>query len=328
MVSTSDFPQADKLMQVEKAVKAISQGKKSSVEIGNALGLVKRQGDYYRQAAQVLGLVELDKPIRLTRLGEEYLNLNSEPEKKDFLARCIADAEVFKKALNYIDANQPDKQELKNWYLKHYPAAKVTAERRFSTFISYIQHTSLVESKNNRLALKKFTGTIKKKSVTLPLVQKVTFKAPAVMATKGFIRADIDWQKHERANQIHAKLINAKSAFLHDKGFLPQDTKHIDLFSDTENGSVLYEMKSVQDSQRNVLSQIRKAIAQLYEYRYLYKMPADRLCIVTNLEISAENEWLSDYLIKERGIAYVWTKDFISFECSADSRKLLGPFAP
>ena len=142
------------------------------------------------------------------------------------------------------------------------------------------------------------------------------------------ITVDIDTQKLERANQIHWQLVDAKSSFLASRGFEPHEHAQIDLLAEYKNDSVFYEMKSIHSEGENLLPQIRKAIAQLYEYRYIFGQPTARLCIVTNQSIASKNNWLLEYLEKDRSIAYEWTDDFLNFNSHSDSKLLTGNFSP
>jgi hypothetical protein len=46
----------------------------------------------------------------------------------------------------------------------------------------------------------------------------------------------------------------------------------------------------------------------------VFSKPKARLCVVANMPLGKKYEWLADYLIKDRTIAYEWTKDFKTFE--------------
>jgi len=83
-------------------------------------------------------------------------------------------------------------------------------------------------------------------------------------------------------------------------------------------------MKSINSERSNTLSQIRRAISQLYEYRYIYGQPDASLSIVTNAELSRSQAWLASYLAKDRRIAYEWTTDFQVFHADDASKRLLG----
>ncbi len=132
----------------------------------------------------------------------------------------------------------------------------------------------------------------------------------------------------ERANLLHWKLVDAKASFLAASGATPHNNAHIDLFAEMKKEFIIYEMKSVNEESTNLLSQVRKAVSQLYEYRFIYARPDARLCIVTNQGVSKENEWILSYLEKDRSIAYEWTDDFVDFNSNPQSKALTGVFAP
>jgi len=336
MVTTADFPQADRLEQVGKVALAISKGHHADGEIEAFIGLdsAGRQGRYYRLAAEVLGLIlNQQNHAVLTPLGKEFASIDTPAAKMDFLARCLVETPVFHKALHYIHQHNPNDRQLKLWFRSFYPGAKGTADRRFHTFICYLRDAGLLQSSTSKNRLKKFVGSVIKQ--TIPPTRGLTGRklkqfpsATPSTGAKGVIRIDVDAQKRERANQIHWNLIDSKSSFLDARKLEPRANEHIDLFADDQGDVILYEMKSVDSESGNLLSQIRKAVAQLYEYRYIYEQPDARLCIVTNHEITKKDDWLLDYLSQDRLIAYEWTADFQNFECSDRSRKILGDFVP
>lgn len=336
MVKTLDFPQADRLEQVGQVALAISKGHHADKEIESYIGLdsAGRQGRYYRLAAEVLGLIiNQNNYAVLTPLGEEFATLKSSTTRMECLARCLIETPVFHAALLYIHQHNPSDNQLKVWFRSFYPGAVGTANRRFHTFISYLRDAGLLQTSVPKNTLKKFVGSVVKK--TVPTRRGLTGRnlkqsLPALPTTgaKGVIRVDVDAQKRERANQIHWQLVDSKSSFLDARNLEPRANKHIDLFTDDQGDVILYEMKSVDPESGNLLSQVRKAVSQLYEYRYIYEEPNARLCIVTNHGITKKDDWLLDYLSKDRLIAYEWTTDYINFECSDRSRKILGAFVP
>jgi hypothetical protein len=336
MVMTSDFPQADRLSRVGQVALAISNGYLADAEIESFLGLDSqgRQGRYYRLAAEVLGLVRNEhNHATLTVLGAEFATLNEATAKMDFLARCVVDTPVFHTALLYIHQYRPTDKQLRLWFRSYYPGAESTADRRFHTFIKYLHDADLIDKYQDKNILKKFTGgVIKQSEIESKLLthKKLNHPKRARSNTEnlGYIRFDIDAQKLERANQVHWRLIEAKSNFLSERNFEPYANQSIDLYAKAVNDFVLYEMKSVAPDGGNLHSQIRKGLAQLYEYRYVYQTPQARLCLVTNYGVTNKDKWLLDYLSKDRVIAYEWTDDFLNFQCESDSTSLLGSFSP
>ena len=336
MVTTTDFPQADRLEQVGKVAIAIAKGNQADAEIEDFIGLnsAGRQGRYYRLAAEVLGLISNQhNHAVLTLLGKEYAGLTSNASRMDFLARCLVDTPVFREALRYIHLHKPSDGQLRQWFQSFYPGAKTTADRRFHTFLSYMRDAGLLQRSASSNQLQKYSGSVVKQ--TTPPSQGLTGRklklspttAPTTSST-GVIRVDVDAQKRERANLIHWQLIDGKSSFLADRDLEPYANEHVDLFTNDDGDVILYEMKSVDLEGSNLLSQVRKAVSQLYEYRYIYKEPKARLCIVTNHGIANKDDWLLDYLAKDRAIAYEWTEDLANFECRNDAKSLLGSFAP
>ncbi len=74
-----NIPQADDVNKIIQFPLRVFEGYDTSQKMIDAFGFVKRQSSYYRQAAQILGLVELDKNrYKLTASGEEYLRLPAE----------------------------------------------------------------------------------------------------------------------------------------------------------------------------------------------------------------------------------------------------------
>lgn len=116
--------------------------------------------------------------------------------------------------------------------------------------------------------------------------------------------------KRQKSNLTHKIILSKLDEHVRSLGASPQDNEHIDLFASIpNNGSYLFEVKSV--SPENLLSQTRKAISQLYEYRYRYLSEIGRdvqLCLVYPSE-PKDIDWLQDYLGNDRGIAVLWFEE-------------------
>lgn len=335
--STNDFPQADRLLEVGQVAIAVRKGHHADDELASFLPFVStdRQGRYYRRAAELLGLIETERNhSALTSVGEAYSRLKNQADRTDFLAQRLIETEVFRDGLDFIRKNSPSEARLRKWFTNYYPAADSTAERRWTTYINFIWDSKLVSaSPEGRLTLARFSGAVSKRSVKPAAGKTLTgrprpARARPLSSSSGFITYDVDSQKLERANHIHWQLVDGKSRFLTSMGLVPKETEHIDLFASAGSDLVLYEMKSVRDDGGNLLEQVRKAVSQLHEYRYLYEEPRAKLCIVTNQAIGGSDSWILDYLAGPQGIAYEWSLDFTTFSVAAKGRALLGPFKP
>lgn len=108
--------------------------------------------------------------------------------------------------------------------------------------------------------------------------------------------------KKERANIIHEMLVNTMSKKVLDHNLKPLNNALIDLFVTEGDSSVIFEMKSIHNS--NECSQIRKAISQLYEYRFIHNMTNAELCIVLNKK--PIETWIIEYVVRDRNILICW----------------------
>lgn len=117
--------------------------------------------------------------------------------------------------------------------------------------------------------------------------------------------------RREKANREHARILTMLSAKLRVNGFSVYENVYIDLYAEKGETRCIFEVKS--NNEHNTLSQIRKAIAQLYEYRYRSKKPNTPLCIV--LQQRPPQKWVEEYLLLDRHIMVCWLVDSLSLEC-------------
>jgi hypothetical protein len=257
--------------------------------------------------------------------------LSNKNSQRELLARSLMETTVFSDALRYIRNQNPTDGQLQAWFSNYYPGQKGTAHRRYSTFTAYLKDAQLVDASAVKIRASRSTIAVEKihnkiqSGIAGKPVKKEALEAIKSTST-GTIKFEISSQKRERANQVHWNLVVAKTAFLKARSLPADDNRLVDLFSSRHADTIIYEMKSL--SGKNLSSQIRHAVAQLYEYRYIFSQPKATLCIVTNSAISKTDSWVTDYLATDRNIAYEWTEDFESFSCTKASKTLLADFAP
>ncbi len=117
--------------------------------------------------------------------------------------------------------------------------------------------------------------------------------------------------RREKANREHARILNMLAALIRIKGNEPYENTFIDLYADIGEKTYIFEVKS--NNERNTLSQIRKAVSQLYEYRYRSNKSGAVLCIV--LQQKPTQTWIEDYLLNDREICVCWLVDDVRLEC-------------
>jgi len=129
----------------------------------------------------------------------------------------------------------------------------------------------------------------------------------------------------QRANLEHRLILDKLSQYLKSIGVQTFENEHIDLYAKISEGTeYIFEVKSIN---KNLLSQSRKAISQLYEYRFRYRERLGSnvfLCLVLPEEPS-NIPWLQEYVCSDRNIALIWFSDEIKLECSNFSEPLVKP---
>jgi hypothetical protein len=109
----------------------------------------------------------------------------------------------------------------------------------------------------------------------------------------------------EKANLQHREIVSLLGSRLTAIDAKPQSNIFIDVAADMKTKKMLFEVKSCNAT--NLLSQTRKGVSQLYEYRYRHdELRNAKPVLVLGTEPTDDLHWLIDYLIRDRGIAVCW----------------------
>ena len=131
----------------------------------------------------------------------------------------------------------------------------------------------------------------------------------------------------EKANSIHELLVEQCAKVLSGIGLIPvEDPNTFDLA--VVDQQLLVEVKSIHQS--NAISQLRKAIAQLPEYRWRHKetfSESTTMVIITNENpaLYVDADFLK-YLAEDRGIKLFWQQS--AFLVDASGKHLEDLLAP
>lgn len=135
------FPQADRMELVIDLCERLRNAPAETGDIADGLAYVHRQGQYYSQAAQFLGLVEKSAKSShaLTIEGQRIFNL---PYKKRLLelAKKMLQYRVFSRCLDFAlkNAALPDSDTVATWIIEDkWPMNSTTAHRRASSVIGW-----------------------------------------------------------------------------------------------------------------------------------------------------------------------------------------------
>jgi hypothetical protein len=111
--------------------------------------------------------------------------------------------------------------------------------------------------------------------------------------------------KMERANLVHRGTLQVLRTHLQIRKRAVSEDKLIDAYAVLDSGPAIFEVKSITES--NERDQIRHAVSQLYEYRFLHSMADASLWIVFSQALSSQ--WYIDYLAGSLGFRVVWIDD-------------------
>jgi hypothetical protein len=131
--------------------------------------------------------------------------------------------------------------------------------------------------------------------------------AQRVRAFQNTITFEIDRVKRDRSNDTHDRLTNLLAHRIREKGGIPKSNVLIDLATQVNDSKYIFEIKST--TERNMRSQIRRGISQLYEYKYLQNIPDAYLVLVLENPLTDILGWYQDYLINDREIYFMWDGD-------------------
>ena len=117
-----------------------------------------------------------------------------------------------------------------------------------------------------------------------------------------YIVSQVSKAKIERANKSHEYTLQILVNTLQEEGFQVEYSRLIDAYCRLKTGPAIFEVKSI--TSNNERSQSRKAISQLYEYRYLHSVPNSSLWVV--FSTNPFSSWIVNYLENDRGIGVLW----------------------
>ena len=125
----------------------------------------------------------------------------------------------------------------------------------------------------------------------------------------------------EKANRAHARIVQLLSSIAKAAGHQPTDNLYIDLC--LNEVPLIVEVKSCNEA--NLLSQIRRGLSQLYEYRFRSGISDALLCLALEQEPSGHQHWLVRYLLEDRGIYPVWVVGDVTLDGPPQTKSAL-PF--
>lgn len=322
-ISSDEVPQANDFEAVLGTVRAVAAGALKDSDISRAIKKGVRQGRYYRKAAEILGFIQnQSNRATLTPFGAEFLQTKIS-DQNALLTRAVFSMRFFQRVVPFLESHSKlgsTKGELTKFIVdvtafKSGPNAE-TAERRASSVINWLRYIGLLNEKNKRYRLGTISDTIDPikyqfldeplapRSYELKIYEDV---AHATSRTIKSIEVLINHAAIERANKAHQALVNMVASRVRRAGSIPRFNHLVDLSATIDEIPYFFEMKS--NTSKNFHFQFRRAISQLYEYRYLQGAMTAKLVIIMEQPPTKSDEWMLDYAIKDRDLLVAWDGD-------------------
>ncbi|TAM82173.1 MAG: hypothetical protein EPN47_09500 [Acidobacteria bacterium] len=319
-IATNDLPQANDLDLVIRTVEAVGTGAQTDQDIADAVGEYdRRQGRYYRRAAEILGFLEKAGPNQsvLTRKGQQFLRA-PDRARDDLLAGAVLSARTMQRILPLLEDHRDrgvQRQQLESFLENVTHTTASMAGRRLSTIIRWLTRIGVVKELEGRLFIQNLPEGVG--IVEYPLdeplfpetrdLREYQDIARRVRSAGNDIQVLVDANSRERANASHTMLTRLVAAKIRAAGAIPKCNALVDLAAEVGGNDYFFEMKSTTDG--NSRSQVRRAIAQLYEYRYLQKSPAAQIVVVIERPLPTELNWMVDYVVNDRRLLIAWDGD-------------------
>jgi hypothetical protein len=146
---TLDVPQADRLGNIRQLVAAVRDGIEHAATLLDLLQVDRRHFLYYRQAAQILGVVEFNSrgELCVTSLGQRLLaTAGGTPDEREVFAEAIGVARALRPFASFFAGEPLDLTTLTRRLEVLTGLSHTTAERRAHTLIKwrrYVQGPNL-----------------------------------------------------------------------------------------------------------------------------------------------------------------------------------------
>ncbi len=205
------------------------------------------------------------------------------------------------------------------------PVGSSMIPRRVSTIVSWLTEIGMVEEKSGRYFLRQQLPAglkiLEYEASDEPLfptkydLDEYEGIAGSVRGARGTLTVLIDDAAKERAEAVHQKLTALVAEKIRAAGAIPKSNRYVDLSAALRGDIFLFEMKST--TAGNLHGQVRKAISQLYEYRYLQQLSSAKLVVVIENKPPREKWWLVDYIVRDRQLLIAWDGDGDILHCPA-----------
>lgn len=324
-LTTREIPQADTLENIIDAVEFVAKGYDSYQMIAKKLGLVERQGRYYRLAAELLGFIRNvphQNRSRLTTLGNKFLSSNAD-ERKAMIFAQIFNVPVVQTVIGILVASGGSalQEEICGVLFDIVTdSTKIMMRRRLQTILSWLGTLGIITKSGSVVKLVYFpasTNLIEIKDVRLPVLPKIDepklFKDvfASALSNREIIQAEIRKASLERTSKDHEMLRNLFAERVRSCGSISTFNSYVDSAARINSSSIIMEAKILGP---NVESELQEGMSQLSRFKRLQCLPEAKVILLVDQDLSNLDYSFSTNLEKEnKHLAWKGSNDdFIS----------------
>lgn len=151
------LPQANNLETILSTIQAVADGSISPAEIAERLGMVERQGAYYRDAADLLGLISIGDTgnVRVTDRGLRVLGARDQLQQRNRLRFALRKVEGICLLLDLLrcSGGQRSLAQLESHLQSHSSLSHSTVARRLSTLLAWMEVVGWIRVNNDQITL-------------------------------------------------------------------------------------------------------------------------------------------------------------------------------
>lgn len=305
---------------------------------------------------EATGLVEVERPtnnLRLYPYGDSYLN-----QRRNIQIEAIKSLSYFFEGFHHCgDVNEVASLIKSGAWANYFDACNTLSEKEVQEIAGEIFISQTFPLSRTSIAS---TTSLKPSLLTQPKrIERGSRERSTQRRQTQTAEPELTRILRERRNAWHDLLVQKMSECIEQAGLEPLETGLIDVMVNLDNINQIYprgfpmentylenqvlpyfdcnfydgltflfEMKSSDES--IIVEQVRKAVSQLYEYRYRHyqdrKIKENAVLVIVLQQLPDAQAWLKDYLLFDRRIAVCWLREDSSrFDCFDECQPILEP---
>ncbi len=249
MLFSNNLPQANNVARLFQIIDLVHEGRWRYIHLKHELGITHRQGQYYKDATEILNLTDRE---HLTEKGELLHSLGA-IEKRIFMKDVIMSSKAMVAYLSVKNSNKETTFQHFKKLIAPNELSDTTIKRRISTLEAWLTYCEVLNS--DKINLENIDQS------NIILIEK-------------------DEHKSEEARINHEKLVQLMIKTLSTDDCDVFEDRLVDVVYKDRDKLIFFEMKSITEDNKG--SQLKKALGQLIFYKNYYCINSVDLVVVTD----------------------------------------------